>query len=441
MAEILMESWIAGRWNSIIQHFGNPLFKNAYLMMLGTVAHSFFGFIFWIIAARLYTVEVIGLSSAIVSSAGLLAILSDLGLSIGLIRFLPAAGENSNDLLNTFFTIIVFASILIASIFLAGLDFWSPALLLVRQNMAFTIVFVVFAVISTLQNIVYNAFIAKRKAEFMFISNIISSLLKIALVTLFAVFLNSTFGFFITISLTGAISLVISIYWFLPRVQNGYRPIPKIKKEILSKSLHYSINNYVGRCLLQMTPLILPLMVVNILSAEMNAYFVIAWSIASVLFIIPASISTSLFAEGSNNKKLLLINSKKSMKLVLLLLLPLSFILFILAGKLLQLFGQAYSDNSAFLLGILALSSIPYGINYLYINIARVNDDVISIIIVTMAATFLSLGLSCFLMLKMGLVGIGMGYLMGQSTVAIGVLFIIRRDIYRIQPIIKSIGA
>lgn len=425
---IHMPICVKKNFNGIIHHFSNPLFKNAYLMMIGTIANSVLGFLFWMTATRYYAVEVVGLTSAIISSIGLLAIFSDLGLSIGLIRFLPNAGKNGNNMLNTFLTLIAFASAIIALVFLAGLDFWSPALLLLRQDKAFLITFVFFTMVTTLQSLVLNAFMAKRQAKFLVISTLISNLFKLALVILFAIFLNNAFGLFISTGLAGSIALVISIFCFLPKVQNGYLPSPMIKKEVLRDSWHYSISNYVARCLLQMTPLVLPIMVVNILSAKMNAYFVIAWAIASMLLVIPSSISTSLFAEGSNDEKSLKTNSKKALKLMILLLLPLSFLILIMADKLLQLFGQAYSDNGVLLLCILVLSATPYGINYFYISIARVNKNISSVIIITMATTFLSLGLSYFLMMKISLVGIGIGYLAGQSIVSIAVVILLWRS-------------
>jgi Na+-driven multidrug efflux pump len=112
---------------------------------------------------------------------------------------------------------------------------------------------------------------------------------------------------------------------------------------------------------------------------------------------------------------------------MLLLLLPPTLFILIIADKLLLLFGQAYSDNSSLLLCIVLLSIFPYSINYLYISIARVTKNISSIIKVTIVLTSLSLGLSYFLMLNMGLIGVGIGYLAGQSIVAIGVVIFLWR--------------
>jgi O-antigen/teichoic acid export membrane protein len=163
-------------------------------------------------------------------------------------------------------------------------------------------------------------------------------------------------------------------------------------------------------------------MVLNTLGTEMNAYFYIAWMGAAVFQIIPSSIFNALFAEGSNDEVSIRTYTTKSLKLTFLLLLPLTLLILTIAEKLLLLFGQAYADNAALLLRIAAVAVIPWGINYLYISIERVRKNIKGIVTVTAAATCLSLGSSYLLMLRMGLVGVGIGYAAGQTIVALSVV-------------------
>jgi O-antigen/teichoic acid export membrane protein len=282
--------------------------------------------------------------------------------------------------------------------------------------------------VTALQPLVLNTFLARRDAKFILIFNIIVGLLKLILVIIFAIFLNNSFGLFLSAGLAGSIGLVISIISFLPKVQSGYRPRLVVKKEAFNEIWHYSIGNYISRSLLMLTPLILPIIVVNVLGTEMNAYFFVAWAIANILMVIPSSISNSLFAEGSNNETSLKANTAKSIKITFLLLLPPTLFILITADKLLLLFGQTYSGNSSLLLRIVLLSIFPYSINYLYISIARVTKSIGNIIKVTAMLISLSLGLSYFLMLKMSLIGVGIGYLAGQSIVATVVAIILWRN-------------
>lgn len=400
------------------QHLNDPLFKNSYFLMASTAVTSILGFIFWIVAARLYEPAAVGLASAIIAALCLLAIFSNLGLGIGLIRFLPGAKDKGNSMINTCFTLSSLASMVIALIFLAGLEFWSPALLPVLQHPVFFASFIVFAIVWALNPLISCVFLAKRSTEFTFIQNAIASFLKLALIIPFAAFFNSAFGIFASVGMAVSVALLIAIFWFLPKVQQGYFPLCIVRREVLNEISHYSGGNYIARIFLQSSPLVLPLMVINILGAEMSAYFFIAWSITAILIVIPTSIFNSLFAEGSNEEETLRANTKKSLKLFLLLLLPAVIVVFVIADKVLLLFGQAYSQNGALLLRIIAVSIIPYSVNYLYITIARVKMDISGVIKVSAAIPCLTLGLCYFLMLNMGLPGIGLGWLAGQSIVA-----------------------
>jgi O-antigen/teichoic acid export membrane protein len=418
--------------------YGVSLYRNAVYLIVGTAITNVTGFVFWIIAARLYLAEAVGLGSAILSALGLLAIFSGLGLEIGLIRFLPGAGKDRNDMVNSCFTLSGLASVAVALIFLAGLRFWSPALLVVRQDPIFFTAFIIFAAATTLQPLISGVFLAKLNTKFIVIVNIIACSLKIALVLVFAMFFTGAFGIFVSTGLATAIALLFAAFWFLPKAQNGYRPLPRIEKRVLNELSHYAAGNYVGGIILFMTSYVLPLAVINILGAEMNAYFYIAWMVAGTFQVIPSSISNSLFAEGSNDEASIRTNTAKSLRFTFLLLLPLTILILIIAGKLLLLFGQAYADNAALLLRILVVAVIPWGINYLYVSIERVRKNIKGIITVAAVATCLSLGLSYLLMLKMGLVGVGVGYVAGQTIVAIAVFIHLWRRYSHIRVLRKA---
>jgi len=105
-----------------------PLYRNAAYLMMVTAVTSLLGFFFWMIVARYYSEAEVGYSSAIISAISLLAMISMAGLNSLLIRFLPQA-EKPKELINSCLTLSGLFSIVIAAIFVAGLGFWSPALI------------------------------------------------------------------------------------------------------------------------------------------------------------------------------------------------------------------------------------------------------------------------------------------------------------------------
>ena len=113
-------------------------------------------------------------------------------------------------------------------------------------------------------------------------------------------------------------------------------------------------------------------MVLNILSAEANAYFYISWTIAGLLIAIPTATSMSFFAEGSHMEGRLAGDLRRSLKLLALLLIPSIIILVFLGDKLLLLFGTEYSAEGAKLLWFLAPAALPASINLLYTGVVQV---------------------------------------------------------------------
>ena len=100
--------------------YGVSLYRNAIYLMLNSAALAVLGFVFWILAARFYSTEEVGLAAAIIAAATFLALLSTLGLDYGLIRFMPNSGKKFNSLVNSCFTVSGLAAIVFSLIFLAG---------------------------------------------------------------------------------------------------------------------------------------------------------------------------------------------------------------------------------------------------------------------------------------------------------------------------------
>lgn len=406
--------------------YGVSLYRNAIYLMLNSVVHALTGFFFWIAVARLYPTEAVGLAAAAIAATGLLALLSTLGLDYGLIRFLPGSGDKARDMLNSCFTIGGLVAIVLAFVFLAGLGVWSPALLLVREHPVFFAAFILFAFAATLQSFANHVFIAGRKAGFVLAQGLVFSLLRfIPLFILASLF--QTFGIFASWGIAVSIAVAAGILLFLPRAQKGYRPFPLVRRRVVSEMMHFSYGNYAANILWAIPQLILPLMVVNLLGAEQNAYFYIGWGVAGILFMIPMAASLSLFAEGSYEEEKLNYEIRRSLKLIPVLLIPGIIILLLLGDKILLLFGRAYSENATKLLWILALSALPLSLNYIYFSIKRVEKRMKSVIGLTAFIALATLGMSYFLLPQMGILGIGVAWLSSQGVAAVITIFYLWR--------------
>jgi len=74
--------------------------------MLSTGVMAVFGFFFWVINARLYSAEQVGIGTTLISIMTLISSFSILGLGNGLIRYLPTS-ERKNKKIDTFVSLSV----------------------------------------------------------------------------------------------------------------------------------------------------------------------------------------------------------------------------------------------------------------------------------------------------------------------------------------------
>ena len=399
-----------------------PLYSNAIFLMGASAFSALIGFVFWMIAARFYTDEAVGLASATISAMGLAVSFSRLGMEIGLVRFLKNHSEEPKAIINTVFTVGLLVSVFAAVIFIAGLDIWSPALLFIRENPLYLLAFVFFCAVSSLNVFSDNSFVASRRSGFVVASGLIFGISKVILAVVLASSLT-TFGIFASWGIGLTTALLVSILVFIPIAQKGYRFAISIKKNILKDMLGYSFANYISVLLWGAPALIFPLMVVNMLGAEANAYFYIGWALSNVIVIIPTSVTTSLFAEGSYNETRLKTHILRSLKMIFIFLVPAILFVLILADKLLLLFGTQYSGNAAELVRIMAVAVLPLTVNIIYLNIKRVQKDLKMIIRMPAFVAFISILLALILIPHIGFNGAGIAWLTAQSCCALAIVF------------------
>lgn len=402
------------------------LYRNAIYLILNSVVFAASGFLFWIIAAHFYTDVEVGRGAAAIAAVSLLMQISHLGLGFALIRFVSDSEKRAVALINSILTVGLLASLVVATIFLFGLPLWSPGLLFIRHDSVYISAFIVFTSAFTLYQLLNNVFVAKRQTKPTFYQGLIAGLVRFPLCYILA-FLYASFGIFASFGIAMLLSIIISLILLLPTVQKDYRPYPYFSISLIGPVMaRFAGVNYLSNFLWIAPSQLFPLIVLNVLGAEMNAYFYIAWAIANILFIIPLAIANSLFAEGSYNSKLLRDYTLRAVKINILLLVPAAGLLLLLGRFVLAIFGSAYSIEAESLLILLIISVFPLAVNHLVINILRVVNNLPGILIISSLMAVSTIGLSYVFITDYGILGVGIGWLIGQAfTAVIGAVFIL----------------
>ncbi|MFH1003817.1 MAG: polysaccharide biosynthesis C-terminal domain-containing protein, partial [Chloroflexota bacterium] len=214
-------------------------------------------------------------------------------------------------------------------------------------------------------------------------------------------------------------------------VQPRFRPIPSLNLAYLKSKWQYSGSNYLVALFAAAPTLLLPVVVLNLLGPESNAYFFIAWMMANVLSAIASAISNALFAEGVHFEDRLGEDVRKTLKFTFMVLVPLVVVL-IAGGKwLLLIFGPGYSTTGLGLLQVVALSSLPIGVNYIYTGVLRVRGRLREMTIIWGFIAVATLVVSYLVAPVTGIIGIGYAWLGVHGSVAIYVTVVIRKQLRR----------
>jgi O-antigen/teichoic acid export membrane protein len=209
----------------------------------------------------------------------------------------------------------------------------------------------------------------------------------------------------------------------------NFRFRPAVAREIVNDMRHFASTNYVSAVLWSAPASLLPILVTNVAGAEANAYFYVAMSVGGLLAMVPTAVSMSLFAHGSRDETNLLQRAFESARFSLVLLVPAIVGIFLIGGRVLLVFGQAYSDAGTRLLWVLALSTLPLAVNYLFFSVRRVQQHMAGVIAGTVWVLIVTLGLSVVLLPAVGLLGAGIAWFVAQTSLALVILA--RFAIYR----------
>lgn len=161
----------------------DSLLRNSVFIMVTMLVNSALGFVFWLLAARLFPVPVVGLTAAIVASGTIILLLSSLGAGGMLIQSLPEHRERSSWSL-TFWAgmaTAVAASIVLACLALGVLPFLSDNVA-VLHSPDYATIFAIGTVVSTAGAIIDYAFVAERVTGKMLGRNTVVAVAKVLMI-------------------------------------------------------------------------------------------------------------------------------------------------------------------------------------------------------------------------------------------------------------------
>jgi O-antigen/teichoic acid export membrane protein len=399
------------KYRRVLELARDPLYRNSFFMAFTNIFNSGCGFLFWMVAARLYKVEEVGVATALVSSLGLVILFSRLGFDAAIFRFFSL--EDKKKVIFTSLTITTLACIIAGVVYIMLVGILAPSMPFLR-NPRYALLFLSIAIINSVALITGNVFVAGRRADRFFIQNILMALRIPALVPLV---LFGAFGIFGSVGIGYFISALLSIFMLRGTI-NAFRM--QVDRSFINKSFRFSLFNYLSGILSLAPEMILPLMVLNMNGKAEAAIYYLSFAIGSLVLIVPNSLGISFYVEicqGEGLKKSLMRAGGAS----LILLTPLVLILILFGGKILGLVGGDYVQGLG-LLRIIAISSFFVTIYTLCIYIQNFRMKVGNMVKLNVLRCALLLGLSYMLMPRYGILGAGYAWITtyGVTTIVLG---------------------
>ena len=406
---------------SAVGHVSTPMYLNAYALIVSNLLTSSLGIVYWGLAARLYDVRIVGLSAALSSLLLFVSGVTQLNLRVVLIRLVPEAGAGTRRLVARAYLIaLATAGVVSLGVYGAAIALGSPWTSL--EGLA-TAVGLLFLVLSTMSLSVFNlqdgVIAGLRRTIWVPVENGTYAVAKIVLLVALAATMPAL-GIVVstTLPVMAAVAVVTVILFrrWIPAhtaVANG-RTIEMDRRTVLG----FIAADSVGAMFALASTTLVPVLVVAVAGAEQGAYFAMAWAVVIALNLFPVNMAASMTVETVHAGARPADQLRQVAVHMARVLTPMLLAVIVLAPFILRIFGQAYADNATALLRVASLALIPFSVNALALALARVAGHKRDILLIQASTALLSLGLSAVLLPAVGLVGVGVAWLVAQSVVA-----------------------
>jgi O-antigen/teichoic acid export membrane protein len=384
-------------WQAWRQREGNaplPAFVSSLFLIMGRVASPALGFLSWLLAARLYAPAEVGLASGAVAAMMLCVQIGLLGIGAAVITIYPRFQQPPTALFNTAISLVAVTAFTTAGAFLALAGVMFHELSIIAAVPIYAVMFLGMGVLGTIKVLLDHFSIATGAATSL---SILTAWVAADAAACFV----------------GAWQLRQSV------AVTRYRYQPRIERPIARQLFGIGLPNYLLTLTERAPAQIMPIVVVELLSPEANAAWYAAWTMAWVIFIIPISISQTLFAEAARHPSELKREVMRSLKSSLALSALAAAGILLIANLTLSLLGSSYVADGATPLRILALGVLPVTFIQIYYAICRATGCLREATLTGLANGLMSISAAAAASVVFGLPGMAVAWLGVQIGVGV----------------------
>lgn len=407
----------------VLEHIRTPLHRDGYALALNSGFTAATGLLYWIVAARSYSAQFLGLNSALISSMMFLGGIGSLNLPNIVVRFLPGSGDRTSRRIVAAYCAAAAAALCAAGIFVVGASAWAPRLSFLRSNHGLQAWFILSTLGWSVFMIQDGVLTALGRAVWVPAENAVFSLVKLGLLAALAATMP-TYGIFVS----WAVAMLLAVLGVNLIVFSRLIPRARSTRSEAATSVHdrafarYFAGDYACSVSWLAATNLMPVIVTAAVGATMNAYWALAYALVLPFYAFGQNIGTSLTLHGSTDPGALPALARKAAIQGARLLIPSVVALSLLAPYVLSLFGKSYADNSVPVLRLLAFGALPNFIMSIVLSVARVRRRLRPVAIAIASQAVVSLGLATPLIHAVGVTGAAIALVGSQCVVVFVVL-------------------
>jgi O-antigen/teichoic acid export membrane protein len=381
------------------------------------------GFIYWALAARIFTASAVGESSTAISAMGLLAPLTMLGLGTLVMVQLPRMQQGRTALV---------ASATLVSGVAASIVSLACALLLpsgylgipnIARQPATILIFVALVATQVMGLVMDQALLAVLGGSIQLARNMIQAVVKLVLLVVLALLLER-FGA-LSILLSWLFANIVSIAAIIVVLMRQHTVRLRQIRPSLSalRGMHIDAAQHHALNISLMVPYFaMPIVANVILGSEKAAYLYATWSLAGFVFFLPVSLATALFASGARDSRTFNAEFRFTIRVAAAICAAANLVILVVGGPVLKIFGDAYAENGRTVLIVLALGGMGLIVKDHHVTLARVTGHIGREAEVMIALGVLEIVGAVIGAYRGGLLGLSLGWLaaIGVEVVVCG---------------------
>lgn len=354
----------------------NPLFRNAYALVVNGAFTGMLGLAYWALGALFYSGDpgAVGRNWAVIQA--IMFVGGVTMLNFLLIRFIPQTARNTRKLVLACYAVGTAAALALALGFLLVVPAHAP----VYRHLQGTepaLWFLLLAVAWNLFNQQEAVFTGLRHAGWVPLVNAAFGVAKLALLAVLALTVHPEDGIVLSWFVPVLVALVpVNLLIF-------GRLIPRHREENLGRGdrptyreiLRYFGGGYLGGIFQYASISFIPVVVAARLhDDDVNAYYQMAWALGIMMELVAITLSLSLTVEGAFDASGLAEATRAAVRRTVMLMVPVIVLVVALAPACLELLGHGYGRYGGPLLQLLAVAILPKALIELYVGVLRVQS-------------------------------------------------------------------